>query len=435
MKSVIFRLLALIIICAAALTSCGTACDCEDRPVCECDPEAPSCDCKGEEDTSVGGVGGDNLYIPGVGDNDIPVVDLSAATRAVLCTVAIRATAEVEESFGFEFDVTTRDVTKAGAGIIYQLDREAGSAYVLTNYHLLYHNDATSDDRLAHTIELYLYGQEDEQYAIPATYVGGSLVYDFAVLRVEGSEVLKKSHAIPAVLADSEEVDILDPVLAVGDPEGLGMSVTAGMVSVNTEILEMTGADNRRIYVRVMRVDAAINEGNSGGGLYNENGLLIGMVNAKRIGAEIDNIAYAFPSNLVRILADNVIDHCAGGEGKTLVKYDTGATFGTKEMWLDIDPDTGRIIKRESVAVEEIAAGGALDGLLRVGDVVKTVTVNGESRDVTLLHHLTDLAVDLRVGDKLAFTVLRTLDTGATETLTVEIEILRAMQINPDKRK
>ena len=409
------------------LTGCTVvSCDCPGELVCECPPAQP-CDC---ENKGSGGVGNDNLYIPGVGDNDIPVVDLSAATRAVLCTVAIRATIEIEDSYGYDFDPVVRDVTKAGAGIIYQLDRENGSAYILTNYHLLYHNDATSDDRLAHTVELYLYGQESEQYAIPATYIGGSLTYDFAVLRVEGSEVLKNSHAIPAVFADSDEVDILDPVLAVGDPEGLGMSVTTGMVCVNTEILEMTGSDNRRIYVRVMRIDAAINEGNSGGGLYNENGLLIGMVNAKRIGAEVDNIAYAFPANLVRAMADNVIDHCVGGEGKLLVKYDTGAEFAVKDMWLDIDPDTGRIIKRERLQVESVAVGGALDGLLREGDIVTHISVNGERIAVTLTHHITDTLLTLRVGDKLGFTVER---DGAT--VEVEIDIIRAMQISPDIRK
>lgn len=422
----IFVPLMLLSLAALMLTGCTVvSCNCPGELICECEP-APECSC----DKNSGGVGNDNLYIPGVGDNDIPVVNLSAATRAVLCTVAIRATAEIEDSYGYDFDVTVRDVTKAGAGIIYQLDRESGSAYVLTNYHLLYYNNATSDDRLAHTINLYLYGQESEQYAIPATYVGGSLVYDFAVLKVENSEVLKNSHAIPAVFADSEEVDILDPVLAVGDPEGLGMSVTTGMVCVNTEILEMTGSDNRRIYVRVMRIDAAINEGNSGGGLYNENGLLIGMVNAKRIGAEVDNIAYAFPSNLVRAMADNVIAHCSDGSGKLLVKYDTGAEFSVSDMWLDIDPDTGRIIKRERIKVESVAAGSALDGLLLEGDVITHISVNGEKIPVTLMHHVTDTLLTLRVGARLGFTVER---DGAT--VEVEIDIIRAMQISPDIRK
>lgn len=424
----IFVPLILLSLAALLLTGCTVvSCDCPGELICEC-PPAPECDCENKENG--GSVGNDNLYIPGVGDNDIPVVDLSAATRAVLCTVAIRATMEIEDSYGYDFDPVVRDVTKAGSGIIYQLDRESGSAYILTNYHVLYHNDATSDDRLAHTIDLYLYGQESEQYAIPATYIGGSLTYDFAVLRVEGSEVLKNSHAIPAVFADSEEVDILDPVLAVGDPEGLGMSVTTGMVCVNTEILEMTGADNRRISVRVMRIDAAINEGNSGGGLYNANGLLIGMVNAKRIGAEVDNIAYAFPSNLVRAMADNVIDHCADGEGKLLVKYDTGAEFSVSDMWLDVDPDTGRIIKRERIKVESVAVGSAFDGLLLAGDIITHISVNGEKIPVTLMHHVTDTLLTLRVGSKLGFTVDRD-----GRTAEIEIDVLRAMQISPDIRK
>ena len=415
----------LLLLALLALFSCQTVAEPEGA-WCECDPETGKCQCT--EDEPQGTVGNDNLYIPGVGDNDIPVVELSASTRGILSTVAIRATIKIEYSYGYDFDSDVRDVTKASSGIIYQLERDKGNAYILTNYHALHHGDGVDENGRAHTIKLYLYGQESEQYAIDATYVGGSMLYDFAVLRVEGSEVLKNSHAIPATFADSEEVEVLDWAIAVGDPEGLGMSVTSGMICVDSEMLDMTGADGRtRITVRVMRIDVAINEGNSGGGLYNENGLLIGMVNAKRTGAEVDNIAYAFPSNLVKLLADNVIYHCAGTENINLVTYPLGFEMIAGDMWIEIDGDTGRIIKRESIVVDKISSGKPADGALQVGDVIKKVTVDGLSIDVTRMYHVTDTVLSLRPGSEIVFSVERINADGLTESLDIKLSVTEDM--------
>ena len=422
--------------CAAFLLSSCAACSCPPVTEVSCPCEDGECDCAAGKENNGGVIDNDDLYLPGVGDNDIPVIDLSAATRTVLSSVAIRATAEVNDSYDYEFDFgnSVRDVTKAGSGIIYSLERDKGNAYILTNFHVLYNYKSTSEDGLAHTIKLYLYGQEEEQYAIPATYVGGSLVYDFAILRVEGSEVIKKSHAIPAVFADSEKVDILDPVVAVGDPEGLGMSITTGTVCVPSEMLEMTGADNCRITVRVMRIDAAINEGNSGGGLFNANGLLIGLVNAKRIGADVDNIAYAFPSNLVKILAENVIYQAEENGSSKLLAYDLGIELYKKEAWLDIDPDTGRIVKREMAAVKEVASGGALDGLILADDVIESIEIDGKLIKVEMLYHFTDNLLTLRPGTSLTLNVLRG-NGDIAQRISVSIEILRAMEIDPDRRR
>ena len=64
--------------------------------------------------------------------------------------------------------------------------------------------------------------------------------------------------------------------------------------------------------MRLIRVDAAINSGNSGGGLYDLYGNLIGIVNAKRVSSSIDNVGYAIPINIASAIADQVIDQCDG---------------------------------------------------------------------------------------------------------------------------
>lgn len=73
-----------------------------------------------------------------------------------------------------------------------------------------------------------------------------------------------------------------DSVIAIGNPNAGGIAVTQGILSMESEYITMTAADNvSTVQIRVMRVDAAINGGNSGGGLFNDSGELIGIVNAK----------------------------------------------------------------------------------------------------------------------------------------------------------
>ena len=86
--------------------------------------------------------------------------------------------------------------------------------------------------------------------------------------------------------------------IAIGNAQGLGISSTSGVVSVDSEYITMTAADGKTaVAFRVMRVDTAINSGNSGGGMYDDNGNLIGIVNAKIVYDGVENIGYAIPSN------------------------------------------------------------------------------------------------------------------------------------------
>jgi serine protease Do len=130
---------------------------------------------------------------------------------------------------------------------------------------------------------------------------------------------------------------VLDTVIAIGNAEGEGFSATKGVVSVNSEQLTLDGPDQRTdITVRVIRIDAAINKGNSGGGLFDEQGRLIGIVNAKKTGDKVDNIAYAIPINLAKALADNVIYH-SDGEFRGAVKYLFGIRLAEVELGISLD--------------------------------------------------------------------------------------------------
>ncbi|MBO6020134.1 MAG: trypsin-like peptidase domain-containing protein [Clostridia bacterium] len=169
------------------------------------------------------------------------------------------------------FGTSTQTKQQSGSGVIYRLDKEQGDAYIITNYHVVYRSDSLTENKISDRVKVYLYGSESERYAIDATYVGGSMNYDIAVLKITGSEVLKRSSALPVSVADSNLITVGDVAIAIGNPVGIGISATSGIVSVDSESIQMQACDNVSIVsYRLLRVDTAINEGNSGGGLFDK---------------------------------------------------------------------------------------------------------------------------------------------------------------------
>ena len=326
------------------------------------------------------------LY-PGQGSVDIEYI--SPKNRTLLSTVVIQT------KFG--------STPSAGSGVIYKLDKNTGDAYIITNYHLVYNKNYGS----CTSVSLYLYGMVYTDYAIPATVVGGSIDYDIAVLKVTGSEILKNSYATDVSLGDSEGVRVFDEVFAVGNPEGFGMAVTEGIISVDSEGLDMTGADGSSIKLRVMRISAAINEGNSGGGLYDEDGKLIGIVCAKRIGSDIDNMAYAIPVNLAKNLADNIIDNCNGTTATKVQRAYIGVEITAKVIGLVADPTTGELYRAERVEVGEIKSDCIIKDEIKIGDVINSLTIDGVTVNVTRVHHITDHMLTARKGSEISVNVTR----------------------------
>lgn len=337
-------------------------------------------------------------------DETVNLENLTSAQAALLSAVKISASFNVYTGYG----TNTSTAIQEGAGVIYKLDKEAGDAYIITNYHVVYNRNASNSSKLSADISLYLYGQEGEAYKIKALCLGGSMTYDLAVLRVSGSEVLKNSYAKAAALGNSDTVTPLDTVVAIGNPERQGISVTEGIVSVDNELLSMLGADGySAVSLRVMRVSAAINEGNSGGGLFDAQGKLVGIVVAKKSGSDIDNIGYAIPINSAKNTADAIIHYCDGTTNVTLYKCIVGITPDANVTGLVIDEASGKIIKAERVIVEGVNNDSLLSGILGVGDVINSVTVDGVKKEVTRIHHVLDHMMTARVGSTVSFNITR----------------------------
>lgn len=298
----------------------------------------------------------------------------------------------------------------AGSGVVIDLNKEAGNALILTNYHVLY--DAEENDgSFADGIYLYSYGAnyrfspEDNVFGdgIKATYVGGAMDYDVALLKVEGSELIKNSLLTEAEIGSSDALTVGEKVYAVGNPNGDGLAVTSGLVSVESEYIQLSALDNRDenadgyvdgVEYRVIRTDAAINGGNSGGGLFDADGKLIGIVNAKNVGEEMDNMGYALPISQVMPLVENILDN--GGVAKC-ARFGIYVSISGSEGYWD---ENGELAIKETFCVKQVVLGGAAQGKLRVGDVFKWMQIgNGEKVEFRLEYQLHDELLKIRKGD------------------------------------
>lgn len=208
-------------------------------------------------------------------------------------------------------------------------------------------------------------------------------------------------------------------VVAVGNPEAEGISVTNGIISVASENITMTGADNKTaITLRVMRTDTAINSGNSGGGLFNAQGELIGLVNAKMNTNTAENIGYAIPSNLVKAVADNILYYCTDNSCETVMRPVTGITVEVTSVTTVIDENTGKIKIVERLTVKEVSANSPADGIVQVGDVLVSVTVGDVTTQIQRSYHLTDALLNTRSGQNIVYCVER-----GNETLNLTLAI------------
>ncbi len=435
-------LLALILIFSIGLTSCQTTSSSHDDFLGALDSESntdstdtdgttDSTDTTDETDTSEtetsGSTSGDvtqnitnnTITITGNNTNNVTY----ATAKGLRSAVSIYCTFEITSS---GWRPTTQTYYSTGSGVIYEID-ENGNAFIVTNHHVVYESSSNSENGIGKDICVYLYGLENEAFAIPATYVGGSANYDLAVLRVDANEVLKEAYesgaADAVTVGNSDSIFPGQTTIAIGNPsadELGGISVTSGIVSVDSEYITMTAnTGSSEVSFRVIRTDAPVNSGNSGGGMYNDLGELIGIVNAKISSSDIENIGYALPSNVVRAIADNIIDYCYGKDCESVMRGLLGITVEVSDYDTYFDTQSGLIVRREEITIHEVSAGGLGESILKAGDVVKSITIGDDTITVTRQHHLIDAMLDVRVGDTVSLVIIRDgTETTVSTTIT-----------------
>lgn len=325
-----------------------------------------------------------------------------------------------------------------GSGVFLKVDREAGDAYVVTNCHVVYGDTSDDANYISEYIRLYLYGQDvngvnyvkssdnssliDNGYGMTAQVLCASVTYDIALLKVTNSDVIKRNEVVAARFADAEDVFLGETVYAIGNAASEGMSAAQGIISKDSEFIKLNLSDKysdeqAAKQYRVLRTTAPINHGNSGGGLFNLNGEIVGIVNAKDDDADADNLGYVLPGNYVKRLLKLMYDDYNGYFSMGVKKAYLGVETKVSDSYARFDEDTNRAVITEVTRVEKVDGFPAY-GKLKAGDIFKKLRIvasdgtEKENLTVTREYHVRDVMFSVRYGD----TVYITVDRDKTET-------------------
>ncbi len=302
-------------------------------------------------------------------------------------------------------------VSQSGSGTIIRLD-EDGTAYILTNYHVTYFNNSSSAIRHYYIIPYqydYLISTGAYTSGFAATYVGGIAAYDIAVLKVSQNSVFANGYQngtlTAANFADDDTLYLGQTCYTIGNSLGLGMSVTQGVVShLSDSYMVQIGSNSYSMHGT--RVSALINSGNSGGGLFNENGQLIGVINAKKAVSDdqstpIEAFSLAVPLLVAKGVAEQIIKQCDGDEITTPTLSALGIKYSVAGSSQILNAATGHQEVTLSLSVVTSNVQG-----LSAGDIITSVEVNlddgsTEIIKISSIYSLSDYILGLDSGTKL----------------------------------
>jgi len=287
---------------------------------------------------------------------------------------------DIPEQYQFPQQKPKRRQQSAGSGVIVN----AKDGLVMTNYHVIRGAD-----------ELWVALFDGRNYK--AEVLGSDPDLDIAILKIESNQLVEVK------IADSNRLEVGDFVVAIGNPFGLGQTVTTGVVSaLSRSGLGIEGYEN------FIQTDASINPGNSGGALVNLAGDLVG-INTAIIAPAGGNvgIGFAIPTNMAKASMTQIIEH-----GKV-----TRGQIGIGIQ--DISPNLREAfdIKRgqHGVLVTNVAEGSPANVAgIKSGDVILAIDDNPMKSTGQLRSHIGTKAV----GDKAKLSILR---DGKTKTITVKI--------------
>ena len=295
-------------------------------------------------------------------------------------------------SYGFSFgngssDNSSQQVQSgSGSGIILTSD-----GYIVTCKHVV---DG------AETIKVIL--NDDTEY--DAKLIGSDTRSDLAVLKIEATGLS------PATLGDSDMLTVGEDVIAIGNPLGeLRGTATSGIISALSR--EVTVENTT---MSLIQTDAAISPGNSGGGLFNASGSLVGIVNAKASSSNSEGLGFAIPVSSVKTIISNLIDH-----GYVLGRAYLGVY--TQDVTLSSDTNGGNggffggffSSGTTCVQIAQIVSGSAAEKAgLKTGDLILKV----DDTEISSNTALASIISGYNSGDTATLTIQR---DGKQQTVTV----------------
>lgn len=284
--------------------------------------------------------------------------------------------------------INSSEEVGTGSGVIVTAD-----GYIVTNNHVIENGD-----------EIFVYLQDGSEYS--ATLIGTDDITDLAVIKIDASNLPA------AVFGISSDLTVGNWVYAIGNPLGvLTSSVSRGIVSGLDRIISVEGQQ-----MSLIQVDAAVNPGNSGGGLFNENGDLIGIVNSKATGSNVEGIGFAIPIDSAKQIIMDLIDYgfVSGrpylGIGMQNITISTGHSpsnyFGFPNMF-------GSYVNRVQVYSVEEGSASQLGGM-QVNDII----LKFEGEEINTADDLTSRLYEYNIGDVVIITVQR-----GSETIDLSITL------------
>lgn len=314
-----------------------------------------------------------------------------AANKILPSIVGIEIKYNVTSSFFMFGGQQTSTATASGSGIIISED-----GYILTNNHVVDSSSSNSSYSYyelseATSVKVKLYG---DGTTYDATIVGQDSKTDLAVLKIEATGLTA------AEFADSDQVKIGEFAMAIGNPLGLGSSITCGVISaVNREV-----SSDGTTYTCI-QTDAAINSGNSGGALVNAEGKVIGVNTLKLSGTGVEGIGFAIPINSTVDITKDLIEH-----NKVLRPY-IGVT--TIDLTEDLAKANNLVVGIYVKHVEDFSAGEKAG--IKPGDVI----VKADGKEVKTTNELNEIRDTHEIGEEMTITVNR---NGSEKELTVKLQ-------------
>lgn len=278
------------------------------------------------------------------------------------------------------FDGKSSDSYSWGSGIVVSSD-----GYILTNTHVI-------DEGERATVQLY------DGTTCAAKLVAADSQSDVAILKIE------KTGLTPAVFASSKNIRTGDAVCAIGNPlsPDYSLTMTSGIISATSREISYNGA-----VMKLLQTDTSINEGNSGGPLFNDRGQVIGITNMKIVSSfsNIEGIGFAIPSDTLQSIVAALMND--------------GAVYGRSTIGVTVGPISEDIADYYDIPVglyvsEVLDNSDAQKQGIKKGDII--TKVNGKDA-----HSTSDIAEEkskLDIGDTIDFTVWR---SGSTFDVTVRI--------------
>lgn len=273
-------------------------------------------------------------------------------------------------------------VQGSGSGVILRSD-----GFILTNAHVV---DGATD------IEVTLATGEE----VPARLVGTDVVTDLAVIQVD------QGNLPASVIGSARDLQVGEPVLAIGSPLGLEQTVTSGIVSA---LGRQVPRRDMPALVDMIQTDASITRGNSGGALVDSRGSLVGINTAVAADPELgtEGIAFAIPIDIATSVADQIVEtgeatHPWLGVSGANITPETARQFGIEEGALVLDVFPGSPAEAAGIEADDVIV--ALDGdpIESMDELVVAIRMHevGESVTVTLIRDEERMTVETTLGER-----------------------------------